>query len=568
MTESPSADPFADLFGKLPDPRSRDLRMSGEDAGRGTAGGPATGSAATDGAPVSRRAAREAARQSTGSTPVTDGAAAPEAPPVSSAGASAAAAPAQAASASAAAQHGTSEPVAPYGPGATAVRADTAPVAPPIVDLDAEAAPAYSRTGSSTSFDDILGRRDESTPRASSQPAAPATLDALFTGSVSTDEIGAPPPKKDKRRRRIGGWIALGVILLLLGGAAGGAWYAWTTYEDKIREVMGWEEPKDYEAGMANGEVYVTIAPGDTGMPISESLYAAGVTKTDDAFYDYLIENGENPPFVPGVFKLQKQMTSEAALAALLDPANKMENTAQLREGLTVDQSLPLLAEGTGIPIEEFQAAVADPSVYGVTPDPAVVAAGGQPLEGWLFPATYTFNPDVTPQQVIQTLVDRTVQSLDEAGVPVEDRQRVLNVASIIQREARYEADMQKVATVIENRMDPSNQETFGLLQMDSTAQYGYGEMHDGTVSSSGEALADPNPWNTYVNAGLPVGPISNPGDAAIAAVMNPSGGDWMYFVTVNLDTGETLFTTNLNDHNRAVAQWQDWCSQHPDSGC
>ncbi len=459
------------------------------------------------------------------------------------------------------------EPAAPYGTGAAAVRADTAPAAPPIVDVDAEAAPAYSRTGSPTGFDDIVGRRDDVRPT-TSRSAAPATLDALFTGEVSTDDIGGPPPKKDKRRRRIGGWIALGVILLLLGGAAGGAWYAWTTYEDKIREVMGWEEPKDYEAGMANGEVYVTVAPGDTGLPISQSLYAAGVTKTEEAFYDYLIDSGENPPFVPGVFKLQKQMTSEAALAALLDPANKMENTAQLREGLTVEQSLPLLAEGTGIPIEEFQAAIADPAAYGVTPDPAVVAAGGQPLEGWLFPATYTFNPDVTAQQVIQTLVDRTVASLDAAGVPVEDRQRVLTVASIIEREARYKEDMQKVATVIENRMKPDNQETFGLLQMDSTAQYGYGEMHDGTVSSSGEALNDPNPWNTYVNTGLPVGPIANPGDAAISAVMNPSGGDWMYFVTVNLDTGETLFTTNLNDHNRAVAQWQDWCAQHPDSGC
>src|SRR5690606_26260663 len=109
----------------------------------------------------------------------------------------------------------------------------------------------------------------------------------------------------------------------------------------------------------------------------------------------------------------------------------------------------------------------------------------------------------------------RTVQSLDASGVPVEDRQRILTIASIIQREARFEADMQKVSTVIQNRLNPNNQETFGLLQMDSTAQYGYGEMHDGTVSSSAEALEDDNPWNTYLHPGLPVGPISNPGDTA-----------------------------------------------------
>ncbi|MFE7844855.1 endolytic transglycosylase MltG [Microbacterium sp. NPDC057407] len=410
----------------------------------------------------------------------------------------------------------------------------------------------YSRSGT------VEGTSTAAAPRPDGAARA-GTLDALFSGESTTDELGAPPPPKNKRRRRIGGWIALGVVLLILGGIAGGAVYVWTTYEEQIRELMGWEEPKDFEAGMANGEALVTVAQGDTGSPISQTLYDAGVTKTPEAFYDYLIETGQNPPFVPGVFKLQKQMTSKAALEALLDPANKMENTAQLREGLTVEQSLPLLAEGTGIPLEDLQAAVADPAAYGVQADS---------LEGWLFPATYTFDPGVSAQGVIQTMVDRTVQSLDDAGVPTDDRQRILTIASIIQREARFEADMRKVATVIQNRLNPDNQETFGLLQMDSTAQYGYGEMHDGTVSSSEEALNDPNPWNTYVNPGLPVGPISNPGDDAISAAMNPEEGPWLYFVTVNLNTGETVFTTNIADHNRAVAQWQEWCSQNPDAGC
>jgi UPF0755 protein len=169
---------------------------------------------------------------------------------------------------------------------------------------------------------------------------------------------------------------------------------------------------------------------------------------------------------------------------------------------------------------------------------------------------------------VIQTLVNRTVKSLDTAQVPQEDREKILTIASIIQREARFEDDFYKVSRVIQNRLDPDNQETFGLLQMDSTAQYGYGENHDGTVSTSAAALADDNPWNTYVHAGLPIGPISNPGDTAIDAAMHPANGDWLYFVTVNLDTGETVFTNNLTDHNRAVAQWQSWCADHPDSGC
>jgi UPF0755 protein len=261
-------------------------------------------------------------------------------------------------------------------------------------------------------------------------------------------------------------------------------------------------------------------------------------------------------------------MTSEAALAALLDPANKQEFTAQIPEGYTVDGTLERISEGTGIPLADLQAAAADASAYGVPVDPAIVAAGGQPLEGWLFPATYTFDPSVTAQSAIQTLVDRTVQSLDAAGVPVDRRQEILTTASIIQREARFEADMQKVSRVILNRMDPANQETFGLLQMDSTAQFGYGELHEGSASTSEEAQYDPNPWNTYVHAGLPIGPIANPGDVAIDAAMHPADGPWLYFVTVYMDTGETQFTSTYSEHLKYVEQMQQWCSEHPDSGC
>jgi UPF0755 protein len=398
-----------------------------------------------------------------------------------------------------------------------------------------------------------------SAPPSSEHPASTTTLESLFTEDSGGDHVTEVPPAKKRRKRRIGGWIALGVVLVIFGGIAAGGLWVWNTYEPQIRALMGWEEPKDYAEGLANGEVFVTVQPGDTGSSISQTLYDSGVTMTAGAFYDYLIDTGQNPPFVPGVFKLQKQMTSAAALTALLDPANKQENSAQLREGLTETATLDALAAGTGIPLEEFQAAVANPADYGVSADS---------LEGWLFPATYTFDPGVTAPQVIQTLVDRTVESLDTAGVPVDDRQRILTIASIIQREARYEDDMQKVSTVIQNRLDPANQETFGKLQMDSTAQYGFGEMHDGTASSSEEALNDPNPWNTYYHTGLPIGPIANPGDVAIDAAMHPAEGPWLYFVTVNMDTGETVFTNTYSEHLRYVDQMVAWCSDHPDSGC
>ena len=564
---SPFDDSLADMFGKLPDPRHR--AATGRATESTAAGGPTSAPApAGDPAAGDPGAGEPASADASGRSAVArESAPATEPAAPASAPADAPAAPLSRRAARAAARHTESDAAsatpaaaAPVPAAASASAAQPESPAQPVAAPRPEthAAPAVG------SEDDDL-RADAGSaapaaaPRVAARPAATATLDALFTGEVSVDQVGAPPPPPNKRRRRVGGWIALGIVLALLGGIAAGGLWVWNTYEEPIREFMGWEEPQDYPPGEATGEASITVISGDTGGPISRKLYDAGVTMTPDAFYDYLIDTGQNPPFQPGVFALQQRMTSAAALDALLNPANKVSNAAQLREGLTVEQSLPLLAEGLALPIEDLQAAVSNPADYGVPADS---------LEGWLFPATYSFDPGVTAPDVIRTLVNRTIESLDSAGVPVEQRQEILTIASIIQREARFEDDFYKVSRVIQNRLSPDNDETFGLLQMDSTAQYGYKEMHDGTVSSSAEALADDNAWNTYVHPGLPIGPIANPGDLAIDAAMHPADGPWMYFVTVNLDTGETVFTNTGAEHEQAVKQWQQWCADNPDSGC
>lgn len=388
-------------------------------------------------------------------------------------------------------------------------------------------------------------------PPASAPSSGPPTLDDLF---AQPGPAGRGSDRGRRKRRGGGCLIALIVIVAILGGAVAGGIWAWNTYEDQIRKVMGWEEPKDYEEGLATGEALVTISSGDTGVVISQSLFDAEVTKTPEAFYEYLITLDEQPEFYPGVYRLQRMMTSEAALAALQNPENKLEYSALVREGLTVAQTIQVLSESLGIPYTDFEAAVTDPAAYGVAADS---------LEGWLFPAMYTFDPGVTAPQVIQRMVDRTVQSLDAAGVPVEERQRILTIASIIEREARITDDFYKVSRVIQNRLDIGM-----MLQMDSTSQYGYGEMGSGSVSTSGEAQFHDNPWNTYVIEGLPIGPIANPGDTAIDAAMHPADGPWLFFVTWNMDTGETIFTTTDAEHEEAKQQWFQWCRDNDNRGC
>ncbi|WP_309067285.1 endolytic transglycosylase MltG [Microbacterium sp.] len=395
----------------------------------------------------------------------------------------------------------------------------------------------------------------ETATRAADEPDAadsePASLDDLF---VPENTVDAKP-----RRGGRGCLVTLVILLAILGGIVAGGFYLWNTYGPAIQERFGWDGPSDYEEGQATGEATITIEEGDGGEAISQKLYEAGVTLKPDSFYDHLIAAEAIPLFYPGVYQLQQKMTSAAALAAIEDPANRLENAVALQEGLTVEATLEAASAGLDMPLEELQAAASDPSAFGVE---------GDSLEGWLFPANYTFDPGVTAEDAIRAMVDRTRESLSAAGVPEGQEHEILTIASIIQREARFQDDFYKVSRVIQNRLDPAISDTGGLLQMDSTAQYGYGEMHDGTVSSSEEALQDDNPWNTYVHTGLPAGPISNPGDVAIDAALKPAEGPWQYFVTVNLDTGETVFSETLGEHERAISQWHEWCEANPDSGC
>jgi UPF0755 protein len=355
------------------------------------------------------------------------------------------------------------------------------------------------------------------------------------------DSPSGQPPRK-KKRRLVWLWVLLGLLALGAGGAAG----AWVLFEDKIRSVMGWELPIDY-TGTGNGtEVDVVINSGDIGEDVAHTLHDAGVTMTFDAFYQLLLTTTPPPSFQPGTYALEEEMSAESALAALADPANRVVSKVLIKEGTKLPATLQLLADGTGVSIEEFQTASADLASFGIP-------AEAPSMEGYLFPATYQFDPGVSAHDVLQKLVDRTFQSLDAQGVAPADRHRILTIASLAQKEARVEGDFYKVSRVVQNRLDAGMK-----LEFDSTAHYG--AESQGSVWTSSEERADDNPYNTYFHTGLPIGPIGAPGDTAIDAAIHPADGTWLYFVAVNLATGETEFNTTLSDHNKSVAKLKAWC--------
>jgi UPF0755 protein len=358
------------------------------------------------------------------------------------------------------------------------------------------------------------------------------------------DDHGLPP----RRRRLTWLWVLLGIVVLFGGATAAVV----VTFGPQIRQVFASAEPVDY-TGSGTGKVVVTITNGQIGSDVAKTLASAGVTKTYTAFYKLLLKQDPQVEFHPGSYQLKKQMSAKSALAALGDPQNKVSTQLVLPEGITVKGVLKRLAdlsESTGISKEQLEAAAADYTSYGLP-------AEAPSLEGYLFPATYSIEPGQTAHAVLQTLVTTMFQHLDADAVPPADRHKILTLAALTQKEGGSSADFLKVARVWDNRIAAGM-----ALQSDATVSYGSGGT---TISTTDAERADAsNPYNTYAHTGLPIGPISNPGDAAIKATLNPADGTWLFFVLVNGETGETVFSTTLAEHNAAVKQWQAWLRAHP----
>jgi UPF0755 protein len=350
---------------------------------------------------------------------------------------------------------------------------------------------------------------------------------------------------RPKRRKR---WlfpvIAIVLVIAVFGGAATAGWIL---FEDRIREVLGWEEPNDY-TGEGTGEVTIAIAPGEVGSDVAATLAENDVVMTSEAFYDLLLEQEDEVSFEAGYYLMRQKMSAQAALDLLTSGENRVSAAVTIPEGITLARILELLSEGTDTPLGDLEAAVQDHAAYGVP-------AGAPSLEGYLFPATYEFDPGTPATDIVRTMVDRMFQSLDAAGVPVERRHEIVTKASLLQREARIPDDFYRVSRVIDNRIADGMP-----LQFDSTAHYGAGSDLSSVFTTDAER-ADDNPYNTYVIQGLPVGPISAPGDLAVDAAMHPVDGNWRYFVTVDLDSGETVFSDTYGQHEQAVEQLQAWCA-------
>lgn len=370
--------------------------------------------------------------------------------------------------------------------------------------------------------------------------------DLFEAESTTTTSLDLRRLQRQKRRAARRKWtaiiVAAAAVLLAIGFSVA------YNFVSSFGGGEATDTAADFE-GAGQGVVQVVIEQGDSGYDIAQTLYEAGVVASPEAF---IAEANSRPDeaqsITPGYYFMQKEMKAEYAMDALLDPANRDELKITIPEGYRVDYYLQSIANLTEYSLEDVEAVAEDTDALGLPAE----AEGN--LEGWLFPSTYTFTPDVQPAEVLSTMIAQTVKMLDKYDVAPEDGEEILTVASLVEKEARLDEDRPMIAGVIYNRLEIDMP-----LQLDATIKYL--NPSEGVFTTEEDRQID-SPYNTYMYKGLPPGPIANPGEASIEAAVNPAEHDYIYYVTVNLETGETLYAETYDEHLKNVDQLQAWIAE------
>ncbi|WP_436756561.1 endolytic transglycosylase MltG [Streptosporangium sp. V21-05] len=347
-------------------------------------------------------------------------------------------------------------------------------------------------------------------------------------------DSGGRRGRRRKRRRNRGGFLApMLAIIVLIGGVGAAGFYGYTW----VRDVM---TPDDY-TGQGSGEVVVQIKEGQSASDIAQTLQEQDVVKSVKAFVDAIGAAGKSSSLQPGEYTMRKQMAAAEAVK-LLDPEKRLREKVTLKEGLRLVDTLKQLSKETGKPLREFQQAAKNVRELGLPP-----YAKGK-LEGYAFPATYEITPRMTASEILTRMVDRFNQTADKDDLQGKAKalghtsHEIMTIASIVQAESGSKDDMGKVARVIYNRLD---RDPPLKLSMDSTVMYGLNKYG---IESSHKDLESISPYNTYRHLGLPPGPIANPGDDAIQAALNPTKGDWLFFITTCPAKGITKFVSTESE--------------------
>jgi UPF0755 protein len=289
----------------------------------------------------------------------------------------------------------------------------------------------------------------------------------------------------------------------------------------------------------------ITIPPGATVAAIADSLEAHGVISSPRWFRLLSRIGGYDRRLQSGPYELVRGQGARSALKALTG-GRAMLSRFTVPEGFTLLDVADAAEKSLGIPTEQFLIETRDTALlreFGVP---------GPSFEGYLKPETYFFAAGVSPDVVVQALAQAARTDWDtawaaRAAAQGLDRSSTLTLASLVEGEARVDGDRALVAAVYRNRL------RLGMpLQADPTVQYAI-ELATGQRKPRlyEKDYGFDSPYNTYLNPGLPPGPVGAPGRKSIEAVLNPAPVPFLYFVAG--PDGAHVFTRTYAEHLRAI---------------
>lgn len=337
--------------------------------------------------------------------------------------------------------------------------------------------------------------------------------------------------------RRTRGAATIAVLFLLLAALAGGV-------------AKGWVEDQLLPVQPGSAELVLVEIPKGSGATAVADLLAQQMLIRDATIFRYYARYRQlDSQLKPGEYQLTRGMTPEEILQKLAKGQTYVRRFT-IPEGLTVVQIAETLAEKRVVEKERFlkaasQSKLADQYL------PKDVALE-QPLEGYLFPATYDYEPGIGEEQVIAMMFagfqkvwtpDRLAR-IKEMGLTVHD---AVTLSSIIEEEAQVAADRPIISGVYHNRL------AIGMkLDADPTVAYAVKKPVGAELTA--KDLQVDSPYNTYRNAGLPPGPISAPGEASIVAALNPAAHELMFFVAKEDGSGGHYFAATLDEQTENIA--------------
>lgn len=291
-------------------------------------------------------------------------------------------------------------------------------------------------------------------------------------------------------------------------------------------------------------EILFEVPSGSTVTSVAKNLEDLKIINNDKAFKNYAIDNNMTN-IKAGEYMLSKSMSSIEIIEKIYNGDNYKGIRIVVPEGFEAVQIASRIQENGLGAKEEFIALVNSPqkfaSKYEFLQEDGVIS-----LEGYLFPKTYHFKPETTMEEIVEAMLDQfsivyenTIKSnYKKTGLTVNE---VINLASVIEREAAIVEEMPLVSSVFYNRLSINMP-----LQSCATVQYILGERK--AILSNAEIKID-SPYNTYIYKGLPKTPIASPGIAAIEAALNPAETDYVFFLSKNDGSGEQVYAVTYEEH-------------------